>query len=153
MGSFKSPDRTLRDQQDQLLNFPVNGQCGERRSPKVQPSNRPGIEPGTSWLAVRDLTNCAKPRTHTYHVTLILTIPKFLSTDSLWYSSACLFWLKKFLYTLLQPNRKISLSSVMEPWVSPSMSRAAHCASASIGLTINGTPNKRSSSWTTMIII
>ena len=43
---------------NQRLNVPVHGQCGERRSPKVQPSTRPGIEPGTSWLAVRDLTNC-----------------------------------------------------------------------------------------------
>ena len=39
--------------------FVVNGRCGERRSPKVQPSTRPGIKPGTFWLAVRDLTNCA----------------------------------------------------------------------------------------------
>ena len=55
MGSFKSPVERL----DQRLNVPVHGRCGERRSPKVQPSTRPGIEPGTSWLAVRDLTNCA----------------------------------------------------------------------------------------------
>ena len=41
------------------LNVPVHGRCGERKSPKVQPSTRPGIEPRTSWLAVRDLTNCA----------------------------------------------------------------------------------------------
>ena len=41
------------------LNVPVHGRCGERRSTKVQPSTRPGLEPGTSWLAVRDLTNCA----------------------------------------------------------------------------------------------
>ena len=26
---------------------------------KVEPATRPGIEPGTSWLAVRDLSNCA----------------------------------------------------------------------------------------------
>ena len=41
------------------LNVPLHERCGERRSPKVQPSTRPGIEPGTSQLAVRDLTNCA----------------------------------------------------------------------------------------------
>ena len=44
---------------DQQLNVPVHGRCGERRSPTVYPSTRPGIEPGTFWLAVRDLTNCA----------------------------------------------------------------------------------------------
>ena len=27
---------------DQQLNLPVHGRCGERRSPKVQPSTRPG---------------------------------------------------------------------------------------------------------------
>ena len=43
-----------------------HGRCGERRSPKVQPSTRPGIEPGTFWLAVRDLTNCAN-LAHTYN--------------------------------------------------------------------------------------
>ena len=42
----------------------VQERCGaERRSPKAQPSTRPGIEPGTFWLVVRDLTNC-QPRTH-----------------------------------------------------------------------------------------
>ena len=44
--------------------------CGERRSPKVQPSTRPGIEPGTCWLAVRDLTNCAN-LAHTVFVCLL----------------------------------------------------------------------------------
>ena len=41
------------------VNIPVHRWCGERRSPKVQPLTRPGIEPRTFWLAVRDLTNCA----------------------------------------------------------------------------------------------
>ena len=41
------------------LNVPVHGRCGEIRSPKIQPSTRPGIEPsGTFWLAIRDRTNC-----------------------------------------------------------------------------------------------
>ena len=44
---------------DQRFNPPVHGRCGERRSPNVQPSTRRRIEPGTSWLAIRDLTNCA----------------------------------------------------------------------------------------------
>ena len=34
--------------------------CGEGRSFKVHPSTRPGIEPETFWLVVRDLTNCAR---------------------------------------------------------------------------------------------
>ena len=42
-----------------VFNVPVHGRCGERRLPKVQPSTRPEIEPGSSWLAVRDITNCA----------------------------------------------------------------------------------------------
>ena len=53
-----SPPKNV-ERLDQHLNVAVHGWCGERRSPKVQPSTRPGIEPGTSWLAVRDLTNCA----------------------------------------------------------------------------------------------
>ena len=44
---------------DQRLNVSVYGRCGERRSPKIQPLTRPGIESGTFLLAVRDLTNCA----------------------------------------------------------------------------------------------
>ena len=44
---------------DQRFNVPVHRRCGERRSPKVQPSTRPGIEPRTFRLAVRDLTKCA----------------------------------------------------------------------------------------------
>ena len=54
---FFSPDRTSR-RLDQRLNVPVHRRCGERSSPKAQPSTRSGIEPGTFWLAVRDLTNC-----------------------------------------------------------------------------------------------
>ena len=38
VGSFKYLGR---------LNVPVRGRCGERRSPKVQPSTRPGIETGS----------------------------------------------------------------------------------------------------------
>ena len=44
----------------QQLILCIDEQCDEMRSPKVQPSTRPGIEPGTSWLAVGYLTNCAK---------------------------------------------------------------------------------------------
>ena len=52
----------LRDAErlDRRLNDPVHGLCGERRSPKVQTSTRPGTEPGTSWLAVRVLANCVR---------------------------------------------------------------------------------------------
>ena len=60
--------------------------------------------------------------------------PRALCTVSLRYSSACLVWLKTFLYTVLPPNKNTSLSSVMEPSVRPVMSSAAHCASASMGL-------------------
>ena len=35
---------------EQWLNVPVHRWCGERRSPKVQPSTRPEIEPGTFLL-------------------------------------------------------------------------------------------------------
>ena len=56
-----------RQRLDQRLNVPVHGRCGERRSPKVQPSTRQGLEPGTSRLAVRDLTNCAN-LAHTLHL-------------------------------------------------------------------------------------
>ena len=54
-----SPQIERRESRPIWLNFPVHRRCGERRSPKVQPSTRRGIEPGTFWLAVRDLTNCA----------------------------------------------------------------------------------------------
>ena len=37
------------------INAPVNERCGERRSPKVQPSTRPEIKSRISWLAVSDL--------------------------------------------------------------------------------------------------
>ena len=42
-----------------LYKICVHGRCGERRSPKVQPSIRPGIEPETSCLAVKSFTTCA----------------------------------------------------------------------------------------------
>lgn len=74
-------------------------------------------------------------------------LPRFLCTASLSNISTCLFWLKMFLYTRLPPNKKISLSSVMEPCVNPSTSSTAHWASASIGLTRYGTPNSWRSSW------
>ena len=44
---------------DQRLDVPVR-----KKVAQVQPSNRPEIEPGTSWLAVRNLSNCAN-FTHT----------------------------------------------------------------------------------------
>ena len=56
-GFFQVPRQNV-ERLDHQLNVPVHGRCGERKSPKVQPSTRPGLEPGTSWLAVRDLTNC-----------------------------------------------------------------------------------------------
>ena len=47
----KFPDTENVERLDQRLNVPVYGQCSERRSShKVQHS--------TSWLAVRDHTNC-----------------------------------------------------------------------------------------------
>ena len=51
------PDRMLRNELVQWLDTPLHEWCGERRSPKVQPLIRPGIEPRTFWLVVRDLTN------------------------------------------------------------------------------------------------
>ena len=54
----KSSNRTSGDRLDQQLKVPVHGQCGEKRSLKVQPSTRPGIESGSSWLAIGHLTNC-----------------------------------------------------------------------------------------------
>ena len=44
----------------QRLILHIDEQCDEMRSPKVQPSTRPGIESATSWLAFGYLTNCAK---------------------------------------------------------------------------------------------
>ena len=44
VGSLKSPNRTARQ-----LSSPVHGWCGKRRSPKVQPSTRPGIKPFHNW--------------------------------------------------------------------------------------------------------
>ena len=61
------------------LNVPVHGRCGERRSPKVQPLTRPGVEPRTSWLAVRNHTNCTNlPHMHTCtctHTHLTFVVP------------------------------------------------------------------------------
>ena len=34
----------------QLTSLSADGPSGERSSPKVQPSTRPGIEPGTSFV-------------------------------------------------------------------------------------------------------
>ena len=50
-----------KKEKDQWLNVPVHGGSNvlwKRSLPKVQSSTRPGIESKTSWLAVRDLTNC-----------------------------------------------------------------------------------------------
>ena len=57
VGSFKSPDRSSRDQLNGLTSLSTDGVTKEGRIQKVQPSTRPRIEAGTSWLAVRDLTN------------------------------------------------------------------------------------------------
>ena len=48
-----------RDKTNDLLSLSKDGVAKQGR-PKVQPSTLPGIEPGTFWLAVRDLTNCTK---------------------------------------------------------------------------------------------
>ena len=48
-----SPNRTSRDKTNGFSSLSTDGVA------KVQPSTRPGIEPGTFWLVVRDLTNCA----------------------------------------------------------------------------------------------
>ena len=45
-----------RDQSNGLKSLSTDGAAKEGR-PKF--NSRPGIEPRTSWLAVRDLTNCA----------------------------------------------------------------------------------------------
>ena len=65
-GFFES-SRWNIERLDQQHNFPDHGRCGESwlRFPKIQSSTRPEIEPGT-WLAVRDLTKCAKPWTHAH---------------------------------------------------------------------------------------
>ena len=60
---------------DQRLENPVHGQCGERSSPKVQPLTRPGTELRNSWLAVRDLTNCA----NLAHTLMIVRSESFVS--------------------------------------------------------------------------
>ena len=59
VGSFKFPDKTLRDYMNSLTSLSIYGVVKAGRSPKVQTLTRPGVEPGTFWLAVRDLTNCA----------------------------------------------------------------------------------------------
>ena len=51
-----------RDGLTRGLNVPLNGRCGKEG--RDQPSTRPGIEPRTSWLAIRDLINCSN-LTHT----------------------------------------------------------------------------------------
>ena len=103
--------------------------------------------------------------------------PYILERSSAWNFSHCLSWLKKFLYTFWPPNTQMSESSVMVPIKSrdrdelyyfherfyknpnsfspfeyPFISRNAHCASASEGATIQGTPNSWSSSWQSLYI-
>ena len=39
---------------------------GKEGHPNIQPSTRPGIEPGTSGLGGRDLNHCANPSAITY---------------------------------------------------------------------------------------
>jgi hypothetical protein len=55
-------------------------------------------------------------------------------------------------YTVFPPKRNTSESSVMVPSVTPLASSAAHCASASIGATMNGSPNSRSNACVSAII-
>ena len=57
-GLYSSLSQHFR-RHNKRLNVPVHGRCGERRSSKVQHSARPGIEPRTSSLVVRDLTSSA----------------------------------------------------------------------------------------------
>ena len=55
-------------------NVPIHGRCGKRRSPRVQPSTIPVIEPGTFWLVVRDFTTShTPPGGGTHKVTLTRT--------------------------------------------------------------------------------
>ena len=72
---FKFPDSDV-DGLDRRLNVLVHGRCGERRSPKVQLSTVPGIEPETSRLAVRDLPKV--PNSHTERF-LPIMFPFFVS--------------------------------------------------------------------------
>ena len=83
VGCFKCPNSMSRDQISYLTSLSMDG---KRRSPKVQPSTRLGIEPRTFWLAVRDFTNCASlthtaPTSHTLSVCLSLFL--FLSKERL----------------------------------------------------------------------
>ena len=41
--------------------YPGRMESGKEGHPNIQPSNRPGIEPGTSGLGGRDLNHCANP--------------------------------------------------------------------------------------------
>ena len=61
---FQFP-RQNRERPGQQLNLPVHRRLGKRRSPKVQSSTRPEIEPGTFCLIVRDCTNCANLQSQT----------------------------------------------------------------------------------------
>ena len=52
MGPFKSPDRTSSEHTNGLTSLSADCVVQLKRSPKVQHLTRPGIEPGTFWLAV-----------------------------------------------------------------------------------------------------
>ena len=82
MNLCRTPPLSLKFVSGDPGNIPVHAWCGKRRSPKVQPSTRPGIEPGTSWLAVRDLTNCAN-LAHTIYCFLAEVILKVMQSKLL----------------------------------------------------------------------
>ena len=65
------------ERQDQWINVHVTDGVAKEGRPKVQLSTRPGIEPGTSWLAVRDLVSEILPTVPTSHTEL----PRLSSTE------------------------------------------------------------------------
>ena len=90
VGSFKfllPPPENVKTV-DQRLNVSVLKRYGKRMLPKVQPSTKPGIEPGTFWLVVGDLYQLCKPRTHGYrrsrHKAPSISLIKLYYLSSLW---------------------------------------------------------------------
>ena len=90
---------------------------------RVQPSTTPGIEPGTSWLAIRGLSNY----TNLAHKIDIL----LEGFDSIWkhiyYLSLCIVWdhFKRFLLTLygfaVEPQTTWSTSHLTSPSIPTSL--------------------------------
>ena len=71
---------------------------GKEGHPNIQPSTRPGIEPGTSGLGGRDLNHCANPSAIYVMPRAMLYYAMSCLCRVLWYTMLCHAMLRAMLY-------------------------------------------------------